>query len=92
MTIYTDHGSWMRLMGETWGTPIDGLTIEENDKFYTAYGEHVDTILARYGLCMLGNGDIIGPIDEPGLPEPYTDDHDELVFELSDFDFDWNTI
>ena len=92
MTIYTDHGNWTRLMGETWGTPIDGLTEEENDTFYTAYGEYVDAILERYGIFMMGYGDFIGPIDAPGLPEPYTDEHEEFVFELSNFDFDWNTL
>ena len=92
MTIYTDHGNWTRLMGDMWGTPIDGLTEEENEKFYTAYEDHVNEILAEYGITMLGNGDFIGPIDEPGLPEPYTDEHEELKFELSNFEFDWDTL
>lgn len=91
-TIHTDHGSWTRLMGETWGTPIDGLTVEESDAFHAAYGEHVDAVLERYGICMLGCGDFIGPIDAPGLPEPYTVEHEDLVSELSDFDFDWSTL
>lgn len=92
MTTYTNYGSWVSLMGEMWGAPIDGLTAEENDAFYTAYGEHVDAILEKYGIYMTGDGEFIGPIGAPGLPEPYTAERDELKLELSNFDFDWDTL
>ena len=71
-------------MGELWVNPIDGLTEDENAKFYAAYGEHVDAILAEYGITMLGDGEFI---DAVGLPHDY-----EELDELSNFDFDWTTL
>lgn len=87
----TNRGSWTQFMGEFWGTHPEGLTPEEGEQFVAAYERHVNEILARYGITMLGNGEFVGPLDAPGLPEDEWE-RDDLKFELSDFDFDWGTL
>lgn len=65
-TLYT---TWTRLFGERFDQAYDSdpygefeLSDEEREQDYADFLDYVEPILASYGLTILGNGEIIGPV------------------------------
>lgn len=95
-TPTTTHATWSQLFKETW--PIDprnygpALSDEQVRRYQDAEEEYVDNVLKPYGLTILGNGEIIGSVDAEGLPEPYTEEYEDVIEALSAFEPDWDDV
>lgn len=66
VTLYT---TWTRMFGERFDQAYDSdpygewnLTFKEREQDYHEFMDRIEPILDRYGLTILGDGEIVGPV------------------------------